>query len=97
MLNGLLQKVFGKSGTSNVAKKRLKFALIYDQLEVSEESMEHLQHDIVEVISRYFEIDQHSLKLDIERGNGYSALVVNTPILSARSARNRRRPAKAAR
>jgi cell division topological specificity factor len=36
------------------------------------------------VISRYFEIDQDALTLDIHQENDLSALVFNTPILSAR-------------
>jgi cell division topological specificity factor len=39
---------------------------------------------MVEVISRYFEIDQEAFKLDIRRSDDLSALVVNTPILSAK-------------
>ncbi len=84
MLNGLLKKILGKSDSKDVAKKRLKFALIYDKLEVSDEIMDDLQRDIVEVISRYFEIDQSAFKLDIHRTDDLSALVVNTPIISAK-------------
>lgn len=84
MLNGFLRKFFGKGGSKDVAKKRLKFALIYDKLEVSEDIMKELHRDIVAVISKYFEIDQDSLQLDIQRSDDLSALVVNSPILSAR-------------
>jgi cell division topological specificity factor len=38
----------------------------------------------VEVISRYFEIDHDAFKLDIHRSDDLSALVVNTPIISAK-------------
>jgi cell division topological specificity factor len=84
MLNGFLRKVLGKSESRDVAKKRLKFALIYDKLEVSDDTLESLHRDIVEVISRYFEIDQDAFKLDIHRTDDLSALVVNTPIISAK-------------
>jgi cell division topological specificity factor len=84
MFNGFLQKVMGKSDSKDVAKRRLKFALIYDKLEISDDTLENLHRDIVEVISRYFEIDQKGFKLDIRRSDDFSALVVNTPILSAK-------------
>ncbi len=84
MLNDFFRRLIGKSGSKDAAKKRLKFALIYDKLEVSDDTLENLQRDIVEVISRYFEIDKASVKLDIQREDDFSALVVNTPILSAR-------------
>ncbi len=86
MLNGFFKKVLGKSEDKSreVAKKRLKFALIYDKLEVSDEMLNNLHQDIVDVISRYFEIDKEAVKLDIRRSDDLSALVVNTPILSAK-------------
>lgn len=85
MLNGLFRKLTGREGNSkDVAKKRLRFALVYDKLEVTDEMLTDLQRDIVEVISRYFEIDRDSLQLDIERGDDLSALVFNTPILAAK-------------
>lgn len=89
MKNGLLGKIFGtgKEASKDIAKKRLQFALIYDKLEVSDDILQSLQKDIVDVISKYFEIDKDSLKLDIERQDDLSALVLNTPILSARRKR----------
>ncbi len=85
MLNGIIHKVFGKTPpSSKEAKKRLKFALVYDKLEVSDTILEDLQTDIIEVISKYFEIDRSAFELDIQRDEETSALVFNTPILSAK-------------
>jgi cell division topological specificity factor len=84
MFNRWLKKLIGKGDSKDVAKKRLQFALIYDKLEVSDDVLIKLHQDIVDVISRYFEIDKQSLKLDIRKSEGKSALVVNTPILSAK-------------
>jgi cell division topological specificity factor len=84
MLRGWLRKFVKKNDSKDVAKKRLRFALIYDKLEVSEDILEHLQQDIVEVISRYFEIDKDAVKLDLRRSDDLSALVLNTPIIAAK-------------
>ncbi|MFZ3044653.1 MAG: cell division topological specificity factor MinE [Desulfatirhabdiaceae bacterium] len=84
MFNGFLKKIFGREKSGNQAKQRLQFALIYDKLEISDDILTRLQQDIIEVISRYFEIDKNSLQLDIKKSEGRSALVVNTPILSAK-------------
>ena len=83
MLSSLIQKIFKKNKSSDTAKRRLQFALIYDQMEVSEETLLNLQKEVVEVVSRYFVIDEKSIKLDIQRNKEVSALVVNTPILRA--------------
>ncbi len=77
-----------------MAKKRLQFALIYDKLEVKDDMLEDLQKDLVEVISRYFEIDRDSLSLDIQRCEGSSALILNTPIVAAKH-RNKGEQARA--
>ncbi|MDA8403017.1 MAG: cell division topological specificity factor MinE [Desulfobacteraceae bacterium] len=53
MLNDLLRKLRGtKSSSSQTAKKRLKFAIVYDNLQVSDEVLEHLKRDIIEEYSR---------------------------------------------
>ncbi|MDY0163993.1 cell division topological specificity factor MinE [Desulfobotulus sp.] len=86
MLNNLFSRMFKEKEAppGEVAKKRLQFALIYDKLEVSDEMLENLQNDIVDVLSRYFEIDKASLRLDITRQEDLSALVLNTPIIAAK-------------
>ena len=85
MLSSLLHKMSGKSepSSSDVARKRLKLALVCDSLEVSDELLDQMKSDILEVIARYFEIDREGFSLDIDRTDEYSALVMNTPILSA--------------
>lgn len=83
MLKDWLRKFTGKGGSNEVAKKRLRFALICDKLDVSSEIMSDLQREIVEVISKYFEIDKDSVKLDIRRSDDMS-LVFKTPIRAAK-------------
>ena len=84
MLNSLINKLFNKPSSKDTAKKRLQFALVYDRLEVSDEMLKDMQEEIVAVISRYFVIDRDQLKLDITRDNDLSALMFNTPIISAK-------------
>lgn len=90
MLNGLFEKFGGsrKPAPKEEAKRRLQFALVYDQLEVSDTTLSELQKDIVDVISKYFEIDQAGLDLKVERDHEVSALVFNTPILQVRRKRD---------
>jgi cell division topological specificity factor len=84
MLSKLLKSLFAKEHSKETAKKRLKLALVYDRLEISEDLLKNLQSDMVEVISRYFVIDKDAIKLDIQRYDDFSTLVLNTPIVSAR-------------
>jgi cell division topological specificity factor len=84
MLRNLIRRFTSqnKKNSKNEAKKRLQFALVYDKLEINDNTLKDLQNDIIQVISRYFEIDREALSLEIERGDDASALVFNTPILN---------------
>ena len=79
----------GKSShnSKDTAKRRLKLALIYDKLEISEDILQSLNQDIMNIISKYFEIDAKAFKLDICRSEDLSALVINSPILSIKRIR----------
>ena len=88
--NSLLKKLMNKNESKDIAKKRLKFALLTDKLEIKADTLGDLQRDLVEVISRYFEIDRESIQIDIKRSEESSALIFNTPIISAISSRKRR-------
>ncbi|MDD9302447.1 MAG: cell division topological specificity factor MinE [Desulfobacter sp.] len=81
MLKGLLRRFTGQKNSKDEAKKRLQFSLIYDKLEVNDTTLTNLQSDIVNVISKYFEIDKDALELKVRRDDDVSALVFNTPIL----------------
>ncbi len=84
MLSGLLKRFGNSSSSRDAAKKRLQFSLICDKLEVNNTTLNQLQKDIVNVISRYFEIDRNALELDVKREGDISALVFNTPILQVK-------------
>ncbi|MBF0201736.1 MAG: cell division topological specificity factor MinE [Desulfamplus sp.] len=88
MLQGFMRKFSGKQSPKDTAKRRLQFALVYDKLEINDTTLSSLQNDIVEVISKYFEIDTESLQLEVQRDNDLSALVFNTPILCVKKNRD---------
>ena len=81
--NSLLKKLMNKPGSKTIAKKRLQFALLTDKLEIKTDTLADLQRDLVEVISKYFEIDRQAIKIDIQRSEEHSALIFNTPIIAA--------------
>ena len=87
MLSRLLKKFTGQKASKDAAKKRLQFSLIYDKLEVNDTTLTDLQKDIVEVISKYFEIDKDALELKVKRDDNVSALEFNTPILQVKRKR----------
>ncbi|MBO5371795.1 MAG: cell division topological specificity factor MinE [Lachnospiraceae bacterium] len=77
---------FRKKNSGDVAKDRLKFVLVSDRANCSPEIMEKIKNDIINVISKYMEIDASGLDIqltqtDSESDNGkVPVLYANIPI-----------------
>ena len=77
---------FKKKNSGNVAKDRLKLLLISDRADCSPDVMENIKNDIIQVISKYMEIDEEGLDIQITQtesdGNNGAvpALFANIPI-----------------
>ncbi len=82
---GLFER-FKKKPSSNVAKDRLKLLLVSDRSNCSPDVMEAIKNDIIQVISKYMDIDVEGLDIQItqtesETSNGtVPALYANIPI-----------------
>lgn len=75
----------GKQKSKDIAKNRLKVVLMQDKGGLSDEMLEKLQGEIMEVICRYVEIDNNSMdvgvkKIETDEGEVVNALVANIPI-----------------
>jgi cell division topological specificity factor len=75
MLNILKLFQRNEEKTGAIAKRRLQLVLINNRLGLSDNIMERLRRDIVEVVSRYFEIDRETTTFDVERSDDTMALV----------------------
>lgn len=77
---------FRRKSSGSVAKDRLKLVLVSDRANCSPEIMEQMKNDIIQVISKYVEIDVDGLDIKItqtesEGDNGtVPALYANIPI-----------------
>ena len=75
-----------KKNSGDYAKDRLKLLLVSDRANCSPDVMEQIKNDIIQVISKYMEIDASGLDIQItqtesEGGNGtVPAIYANIPI-----------------
>lgn len=82
-----------KNPSSNVAKDRLKLVLIHDRMNCSTELLEMMRADIIEVISKYVDIDTDDFNIEVStmqcEGNGQKSPVLsaNIPIKNLKKAR----------
>ena len=83
---GLFDIFNKKKSSGDYAKDRLKLLLVSDRANCSPDIMEQIKNDIIEVISRYMEIDSSGLDIQLTQtesdgGNGtVPALYANIPI-----------------
>lgn len=88
-----LTDIFKKKTSSEMAKDRLKLVLVSDRSSCSPEIMERIKNDILEVLSKYVEVDQAGLdikftQMDTEGADkdnkSVPALYANIPIKNMR-------------
>ncbi|OCL25267.1 cell division topological specificity factor MinE [Orenia metallireducens] len=66
--------------SKDVAKERLRLVLVHDRIGVSPEIIEEMKEELIEVISKYLDIDDERIDMDLERQDNSVALIANIPI-----------------
>jgi cell division topological specificity factor len=77
-----LKRLFGQQGSSATAKERLRLVLMTDHLELAPEMIEKMKRDLVDLISRFVEVDRDRIEVSFERQDRTLAMLANIPILS---------------
>lgn len=75
-----VKKMFGQSSSGATAKERLRLVLMTDHLALAPELIDRMKRDLVEVISRYVEVDQEKVEVNFEREDKALAMLANIPI-----------------
>lgn len=80
---GFLAKLFGSgaAGSRDKAKDRLRIVLIHDRTDISPQLLNDLREEMINVLTKYMDIDREKIELNLDRDEQAVALVANVPVL----------------
>ena len=85
-LRDAINKLLGRQPASaNTAKQRLQLVLAHYRSDLNPELLQQMRREILEVVSRYVEIDLEEVDMSLETEDRVTALVANLPIKRAKA------------
>ena len=80
-MRDILNRLFKtRQSSKDEAKQRLKFLLIHDQVDLTPAQLDQMKDEILQVITKYVEIDVDETEFRLERSDDSIALVSSVPV-----------------
>ena len=92
IITDLYNKVLGffrqtdkkEDNAKDIACNRLRVVLMQDRTNLTPELMERMRQELVELLSKYVEMDKEALELNFEQEGNQMALMLSIPVLRAK-------------
>ncbi len=89
-MDNFLERLLGKKPASaSSAKERLKLVLIHDRTDITPGLLDRMKNELLEVISKYVEIDPDSVRIDMTQDGREQRLIADIPLLAPTRKRSR--------
>ena len=79
-IRALLNILTGRQDSKDIAKERLRLVLVHDRTAISPEYLERIKEEVIQVISKYMEIDETNTRIKIHRADEMAVLEANLAI-----------------
>jgi len=92
IFTGIFSKVFGffskaekeEESAKDTAVNRLRVVLMQDRTNLTPELLEKMRSELIELLSKYVEMDKEALELNFEQEGDQMALMLSIPVLRAK-------------
>ncbi len=84
---GWLDRLRGNKNSARQAKDRLQLVLVHDRTDLSPGQLGALKDELIEVISRYVDIEPQAVEIQLSQSGREQYLVANIPLRPTRRAR----------
>ena len=84
-----LSKIFGSGNKGSRAKanSRLQLILMHDRTDISPELLDSLRGEIIDVLTKYMEIDTEKIEINLGKDEHEVALIANVPVVRIKRGR----------
>ena len=77
-----IDRLFGRSSNSGqTAKERLQLVLLQDRVKLPPDTLEKMRDELINVISKYVDIDKDGIDISFTKASQQNCLVANIPIV----------------
>lgn len=80
--------ITNKAQSANQAKERLKLVLIHDRTDLTADKLEKMKNELLQVISRYIDIDPDAVVIRMAQEGREQRLVADIPLKASQRKRS---------